>query len=50
MMADGEKLLAKASEIKKHPPWTNVSLETNAPVCSKTTKYLAENGIEIEYL
>ena len=47
IMKDGNKILETAEQIRKISPDTKVSLITNAPVCSKTTKYLLENGIEI---
>lgn len=47
IMKDGNKILDIAEQIKKTVPHTKVSLFTNAPVCSKTEKYLLENGIEI---
>ncbi len=49
IMKDGNKILESVDQIKKVSPDTKVSLITNAPVCSKTTKYLLENGIEIIY-
>jgi hypothetical protein len=47
IMADGEKILAKAEKIKKAKPDVRVMLKTSAPVCSKTVQYLADNGIEL---
>jgi len=47
IMKDGVKILESAEQIKKMSPDTRVSLITNAPVCSKTTKYLMENEIEV---
>ncbi|MCK5673433.1 MAG: hypothetical protein KAH95_08645 [Spirochaetales bacterium] len=47
IMKDGTKILEAVEQIKKISPDTKVSLITNAPVCSKTTKYLLENDIEI---
>lgn len=47
IMKDGVKILKSAEQIKKMSPDTRVSLITNAPVCSKTTKYLMENEIEV---
>lgn len=47
IMSDGKKILEKVKIIRKHNNSIKISLETNAPVCSKTTKFLAENGIGI---
>ena len=47
IMKDGKKILETAKQIQAASPKTKVSLITNAPVCSKTTKYLLENGIEV---
>ena len=47
IMADGRKILAKATKIKEAKPGCKVMLKTTAPVCSKTLKYLAGQGIEI---
>lgn len=48
IMSDGKKITEKAETIKKHKPATKVSVKTTAPVCSKTIKFLSENGIEIQ--
>jgi len=47
IMKDGKALLLKVQNIYKTQPDTKVSIATNAPVCSKTTKFLAEKNIEI---
>ena len=47
-MKDGLKLLAVAKNIKSVNSKT-VILATTAPVCSKTKKYLEENGIKIAF-
>ena len=47
IMADGKKILANAEKIKKARPGCTVMLECTAPVCSKTLKYLAEQGITL---
>ena len=49
IMKDGNKILESAEQIKKVSPGTKVSLITNAPVCSKTEKYLLGNGIYTIY-
>jgi hypothetical protein len=47
IMADGKKLLEKAEKIKAVEPCTKISLRSTAPVCSKTSRFLADNGIEL---
>jgi len=47
IMKDGLKIVEKAQKIISQIPGTKVSLETNAPVCSKTIQFLAENQIEV---
>ena len=47
IMADGKKIYAKAEKIKRAAPQMKVLLKTTAPVCSKTSQYLKEQGIEI---
>lgn len=47
IMADGRKILAKASRIKEAKPGWNVQLKVSAPLCGKTRKYLADHGIEV---
>jgi hypothetical protein len=47
IMADGKKILARAAKIKVAKPDWKVILKTNAPVCSKTLQYLADNTIEV---
>ena len=44
---DGRQLFAKIKAIQEHKPNLKISLATNAPVCSKTTAFLKEEGIEI---
>lgn len=48
IMKDALIILKKAEIIKQKVQNACVSLETNAPVCSKSIKYLNENGIEIK--
>ena len=48
IMKDGLKLLAVAKNIKSVNSKT-VILATTAPVCSKTKKYLEENGIKTAF-
>jgi hypothetical protein len=47
IMADGKKLVAKAEKIKDAEPGIKISLRSTAPVCSKTIRFLADNGIEL---
>jgi len=47
IMADGKKLVAKADKIKKVLPGIKVSLQSTAPVCSKTIRFLADHGINL---
>ncbi|HIP37845.1 MAG TPA: hypothetical protein EYG88_00350 [Desulfocapsa sulfexigens] len=47
IMADGKKIIEKAQKITATLPSVAVVLKTSAPVCSKTTKLLESNGIEL---
>ena len=47
IMAEGRKILAKAEKIKKARPGCRVMLKTVAPLCSKTSQYLADHGIDV---
>ena len=47
IMKDGRRIKEQKESINKAKPKTKVSLETNAPVCSKTKKYLLSKGIKI---
>ena len=47
IMSDGKKILEKAEKIRSHNRAAKISLKTSAPLCSKTTAFLKENGIEI---
>lgn len=47
IMKDGEKILAKVHQIKCVDSGMKVSLQTSAPVCSKTITYLAEEDVEV---
>ena len=47
IMADGRKIVANKAKIKKAKPGIKVVLKTTAPVCSKTTQYLAEHGVTV---
>ena len=47
IMADGKKLLEKAEKITAFEPGKKISLRSTAPVCSKTSRFLADHGIEL---
>ena len=47
IMKDAAVILEKADKIMKAVPGATISLETTAPVCSKSIKFLSDNGIEI---
>jgi len=47
IMKDGNQILEQFNLIKYEEPNGKISLATNAPVCSKTTTFLLENGIDI---
>lgn len=48
IMADGRKILEKAGKIKQVLPGSAVILRTSAPVCSKTLRFLEDEGIQVE--
>jgi len=47
ILKDAHLILKKAEKLKKEVPNASVSLETNAPVCSKSMRLLTENGITV---
>ncbi|MEN8210703.1 MAG: hypothetical protein ABFR31_03225 [Thermodesulfobacteriota bacterium] len=47
IMKDALGILKKTEKIKAKVPGASVSLETNAPVCSKSIKFLQENNINV---
>lgn len=47
IMADGRKIAAKAAKIRQSHPGTDVVLKTPAPICGKTLKFLADEGIRV---
>ncbi len=47
IMKDAQMILRKSEMIKEKIPNAIVSLETTAPVCSKSIKFLEENSVEI---
>ena len=48
IMKDAAVILEKADKIRKAVPGATITLETTAPVCSKSTKFLSDNGIEVK--
>ncbi|WP_321492037.1 hypothetical protein [uncultured Desulfobacter sp.] len=44
---DAAVIFEKADKIRKTVTGAIITLETTAPVCSKSTKFLSDNGIEI---
>ncbi|MCK5147345.1 hypothetical protein KAR48_11350 [bacterium] len=47
IMADGQKIMEKIDTIRSQRPGLKVSLMTSTPLCSKTVRFLEEEGIEI---
>ena len=47
-MKDANAILEKAEKIRKTVPGATITLETTAPVCSKSTKFFSDNGIEVK--
>ena len=47
IMKDGERIVKQKDMINKIKPNTTVSVETPAPVCSKTKRYLFSRNIDI---
>lgn len=48
IMKDANAILEKADKIRKIVPSATITLESTAPVCSKSTKFLSDNGIEVK--
>ncbi len=48
IMADGRKILATAAKVREARPDCQLTLRTTAPICGKTRKLLAEEGIKVE--
>ncbi len=46
-MKDGRLILSLAESVLALNPSYKVELSTNAPMCSKTKKFLEENGIAV---
>lgn len=47
IMKNATVILEKADKIRKAVPGATITLETTAPVCSKSTRFLSDNEIEI---
>ena len=47
IMKDGKQILEQVNLIQYKEPKAKISLATNALVCSKTTVFLQEHGIDI---
>ena len=47
IMKDALTILKKVEKIKEKIQGASVILETSAPVCSKSIKFLKENGVDI---
>jgi hypothetical protein len=47
IMKDGNKILEQVNLIQHKEQKAKISLATNAPICSKTTVFLREHGIDI---
>ena len=50
IMKDGLRILEQVNHIHEALPSAKVSVETNAPVCSKTNQFLFDNHIIITKL
>lgn len=47
IMKDALTILKKVEKIKEKVQDVSVDLETSAPVCSKSIKFLKENGVKV---
>jgi len=47
VMKDGRGILAKVAKIKSSVPAARVAVQTSAPICSKTRRFLQAHGIDI---
>ena len=50
IMKDGHKILETARKIRKIEKSVKITLQTNAPMCSKTKRYLEKNVIAIDLI
>ena len=47
IMKDGHRLLNAANKIKKIREQKDICLNTSAPICSKTKKFLEDQGVSV---
>ena len=47
IVKDGKKIVQKADRIREKVPGATISLQSSAPVCSKTKAMLQANKVEI---
>jgi len=47
IMKDAHTILKKVKKIKEKVQHASVILETSAPVCSKSIRFLQENGVDV---
>ena len=47
IMKDGNQIIEQINTMQYNEPNVRISLATNAPVCSKTTEFLMEKGIDM---
>ena len=50
VMKDGHRIFAIAKQIKSFEVGKKISVLSNAPICSKTKKFLSQNDIAIKSL
>ena len=50
IMNDARAILKKAQKIREKTSNASLSVETNAPVCGKSTQFLQDNGIVVKKL
>ena len=50
IMNDARAILKKAQKIQAKASNASLSVETNAPVCGKSTQFLKDNGIVVKKL
>ena len=47
IMKDGRKIIDQIEAIKEVVKTANLAFATQAPICSKTTKYFSDKGIKV---
>lgn len=50
IMADGRKIIEKIRKIREKLPGVSIVIKTSAPICSKTSTFLEQQGVRIESL